>query len=117
MVNRNIYQTLATPTSIRLLHLHAGTEDGKVHCSLSVHEFEEAPKYEALSYVWGQSGGTKTIWVDKVRLDIGENLFDALGHCLFRYIKELPRASISLARNPRTSLRTILLIAMIAVLG
>jgi hypothetical protein len=78
MVNRNIYQTLATPTSIRLLHLHAGTEDGKVHCSLSVHEFEEAPKYEALSYVWGQSGGTKTIWVDKVRLDIGENLFDAL---------------------------------------
>lgn len=46
------YQQLSNPTSIRLLHIEPGSRTEVIHCSLRTVNFNEDPKYVALSYSW-----------------------------------------------------------------
>ncbi|KAE8445418.1 hypothetical protein EG329_013431 [Mollisiaceae sp. DMI_Dod_QoI] len=77
------YSTLHGNDSIRLLILHPGLPGSDIHCSL-IHTtishchgniFEH---YTALSYVWGYVTERRTIYVDRMPLEITVNLFEAL---------------------------------------
>src|SRR3569833_1801495 len=39
---------------IRLLHLHSGSRDDPITCALSTTDLDDNPRYEALSYAWGE---------------------------------------------------------------
>lgn len=66
--------------SIRLLTLHPGGWGDSIKCELSATTFSSNPEYEALSYAWGDSKATKAIWVNGVKVQIKESLWQALYH-------------------------------------
>ncbi|KAF8859014.1 hypothetical protein BDZ45DRAFT_560005, partial [Acephala macrosclerotiorum] len=49
---------------IRLLPAEAKL--GSIRCNLFEVSFTEAPKYEALSYIWGEPGVEQTILIDDI---------------------------------------------------
>ena len=63
---------------IRILTLHAGDVTDPIVCSLRVVVLDERPKYEALSYTWGDPAVTETICVEGVEVDVTVNLEIAL---------------------------------------
>lgn len=63
---------------IRLLTLHYGEAHQDVTITLSVVSLNDKPKYEALSYVWGDSNNTSTISLDGYDFSVTQNLFKAL---------------------------------------
>lgn len=67
--------------SIRVLVLHPLRKDDKesiIRCTLVHTTFLERPKYEALSYAWGNPTPTKRIFIDDVEVSIRDNLYTAL---------------------------------------
>ncbi|PVH78412.1 HET-domain-containing protein, partial [Cadophora sp. DSE1049] len=74
------YSSLPTKTSIRLLHLQRGIdkENTKIRCLLTVHELDQAPEYESLSYVWGDPNRSEEISLNGHPFHIGLNLAAAL---------------------------------------
>ncbi|CAI9630293.1 unnamed protein product [Alternaria burnsii] len=97
------YQSLPSPTCIRLLELLPTASNGVIRCSLKTTELEDAPSFKALSYTWGSSrtsipptsthGGTgpksllttrvnsarqHTIICDDRFVKVNSNLWDAL---------------------------------------
>lgn len=68
---------------IRLLRIYPGHYDEVVRCSLSIVSLDDRPEFEALSYVWGDAGDTRTVYVDNVPFPATTNLESAL-----RYIRE-----------------------------
>lgn len=52
---------LTTPDSIRVIHLHPGLPDDKLHCTLAAVRLGEEPSYEALSYCWGRHATNRYI--------------------------------------------------------
>ncbi|KAF2117968.1 heterokaryon incompatibility protein-domain-containing protein [Lophiotrema nucula] len=81
--------------SIRLLQILAPDtpdqdEDPPIRCQLSTHvlprAIQEAPEYEALSYVWGSPQKNKTILVDSKALGVTENLHSALSRLRAREV-------------------------------
>ena len=69
----------ANQRKIRLLTVHegAGTE---IRCSLDTIPLDEAPPYEALSYVWGDPNRTREITLDGKSFQVTTNLASALRH-------------------------------------
>lgn len=65
---------------IRLLRIYPGGYDEVVRCSLSIVSLEHRPKFDALSYVWGDAGDTRTVYVDNVPFPATTNLESALRH-------------------------------------
>ncbi|RDW82327.1 hypothetical protein BP6252_03439 [Coleophoma cylindrospora] len=49
-----------------------------ISCKLRTVSLGDKPKYEALSYVWGDPTKTRTILLDRVRFNVTENLYLAL---------------------------------------
>lgn len=49
-------------------------------CTLLEIAFAERPKFEALSYMWGDESIKKLITLDGLEFPVGENLYDALNH-------------------------------------
>jgi hypothetical protein len=77
------YQPLDSKHSgIRLLVLQPLQEGAGdlVRCELRHVTFGEKPVFKALSYTWGTSEETKTIFMNNQRFEIRENLYDALVH-------------------------------------
>jgi hypothetical protein len=66
---------------IRLLTLEAA-KDSETPIKSSLHHvtFAQKPKYEALSYTWGDETTKKKISIDGKEFEVGGNLFDALKH-------------------------------------
>ena len=58
--------------------LAPGHKSDPILCSLEVVNIENAPPYEALSYVWGQDSATQSIWCDGGHVHIKANLESAL---------------------------------------
>jgi hypothetical protein len=54
-LKRYQYQSLPSPTCIRLLELLPTASNGVIRCSLKTTELEDAPSFKALSYTWGSS--------------------------------------------------------------
>ncbi|MCJ1478165.1 hypothetical protein MMC13_006841 [Lambiella insularis] len=77
----------ADKNCIRLLKLEAGSGDNPLVCKLQIVSLDDDPYYEALSYVWGDPGKTRRIFVGGENFDVTQNLSDFL-HCL-----RSPRAS------------------------
>ncbi|KAI7762793.1 hypothetical protein LZL87_008234 [Fusarium oxysporum] len=51
---------LPSPSHIRLVYLHPGTDEA-INCELMTVSINSAPNYEALSYTWGDPCSTETI--------------------------------------------------------
>lgn len=65
----------------RLLHIApADNEDKPISCRFSIASHDDAPSYEALSYVWGTINDKPSIHVDGRRFEITANLHSALKH-------------------------------------
>ena len=80
--NMFFHSRLVTKTDgIRLLTVEpAKDSEGTITCKLRDITFAEKPKYEALSYTWGDEIAKKRIYVNGKEFQVGRNLYDALKH-------------------------------------
>lgn len=75
---------------IRLLYLLAGNEEDEIHVSLSVHDLDEAPEYNAISYTWGDlHSDKKRIFVDGKPFLVGQNCHYALWQARIHHPNQL----------------------------
>ena len=75
------HPTFKSPWSnIRLLHVHPSNGLSGIEATLKRHSFLERPQYIALSYTWGDSARVKPITVNGKRMNVTENLWNALIH-------------------------------------
>jgi hypothetical protein len=65
---------------IRLLTLLPGTGIDPIHSKLSIHPVGDCPKFEALSYYWGDATPRETVTVNGIRIKVSLNLGIALQH-------------------------------------
>ncbi|KAK4212136.1 heterokaryon incompatibility protein-domain-containing protein [Rhypophila decipiens] len=72
------YQQLPHGDFVRYLILHPGKDDEPLSCSLNVSLLDQAPQFEAISYVWGTPLKDQEIECDGKSLFITANLRDAL---------------------------------------
>jgi hypothetical protein len=76
-----LYGPFNKESSIRLLSIKPGYTTDKLECALVVIDnLEEAPPYQALSYVWGTEQNTETILCNGYEKAVTVNLFHALRH-------------------------------------
>lgn len=82
-----IYTPLQTvQNEIRILALLPSPPLSTIRCTLEIVSLDSRPRYEALSYVWGDASVRNEILVDGLPLLITQNLFVALNH--FRHVEE-----------------------------
>ncbi|KAF2670184.1 hypothetical protein BT63DRAFT_412934 [Microthyrium microscopicum] len=82
------YPAFRSPDSnIRLLHIHPSRDIWGIETTLESQSFLERPQYRTLSYTWGSTEKTKPITVNGKRMDVGENLWNALF-----YIRDLEKS-------------------------
>ena len=72
------FADLKTDKSFRVLELLKGIGDQPVSCLLHVAEWDSPPKYEAVSYAWGDPTLTAPIKCDGKRLEVGRNIHTGL---------------------------------------
>ena len=80
------YEALDTSKlEIRVITLHPGTQTNEICCSLTHIATNKGSKpfYKALSYTWGSPESPKTIILNDVRVQVRENLWQALYHLRF----------------------------------
>jgi hypothetical protein len=65
-------------SEIRLLILEPGIGDQPIKCNLKAFKLNEAPKYEALSYVWGSAPADHELKLEEESLYIRRNLCEAM---------------------------------------
>jgi hypothetical protein len=88
-MNLYIYKKLDPQRrEIRLCTLQPGSGDDPVNCTLTTVSLDDKPRYEAVSYVWGDASMRQEIVVDSKSLLVTVNLHTAL-----RYLrwKDRPR--------------------------
>lgn len=74
-----IYEPLSKDDSIRLLELLPSTEDyDPIECNLFHARLQDKPKYEALSYCWGDPSTAVKIRVNSCAVETRGNLVNAL---------------------------------------
>ncbi|KAJ2978590.1 hypothetical protein NUW58_g2383 [Xylaria curta] len=80
MAARYSYRPLEDATSqLRLLRLGPSSDaDTLVSVSVQVVEFDEAPKYLAISYTWGDPEPERQVYVDGKIMNVRQNCFYAL---------------------------------------
>ncbi|KAJ4111466.1 hypothetical protein NW768_011820 [Fusarium equiseti] len=62
----------------RLLRIEPAKDDDPIACTLSEVAFCDRPKFDALSYMWGDEKAKHNITVNGVDYDVRQNLWDAL---------------------------------------
>ncbi|KAM7211348.1 Heterokaryon incompatibility protein (HET) domain containing protein [Rhypophila decipiens] len=67
-----------TSRDIRILSLKPGKRTDPIVCTLSTTSLDDNPRYEALSYVWGDPSICEKIILDNQERDVTVNLFAAL---------------------------------------
>ncbi|KAK6069997.1 heterokaryon incompatibility protein [Seiridium cupressi] len=74
----SIYQPLGN-NSLRLLFIKPAHSDEQIECALvTIDQIDEAPEFEAVSYVWGQEKSPIPIICNGVRKTVTQNLANAL---------------------------------------
>lgn len=68
------YPPLQGPNEIRLLTIHPAPFQEQIQCSLASTSLVPLPRYEAISYVWGDPPSTHDICVNGQTLSIRPNL-------------------------------------------
>ncbi|CAI6097243.1 unnamed protein product [Clonostachys chloroleuca] len=66
------------PNTIRLLTIHPGSPHDPVSCGLDHADVRQPPKYEALSYCWGDPKDTTPITCDGIPFNVTKSLHSAL---------------------------------------
>lgn len=76
------HKELRSSTCIRLVYVHARPYRGEVFCTLQHFESDPrvCPEYAALSYVWGDSTPTKTIYINGLVSKVHRSLWEFLNH-------------------------------------
>jgi hypothetical protein len=74
----SVYSNLIGLDSIRLLTIHPGKKDDKIRTKLDITNLQNAPPYEALSYVWGNPNPPIEICCNGINIPVTPNLADAL---------------------------------------
>ncbi|CAG8961569.1 hypothetical protein HYFRA_00006103 [Hymenoscyphus fraxineus] len=74
------YEPLHTHTSFRVLELLPGEDDDPIRCTLRNVDWVDNPKYEALSYTWGDPKARSHVIVNGKVLSVTVNLCIALKH-------------------------------------
>ncbi|ERF76469.1 hypothetical protein EPUS_06131 [Endocarpon pusillum Z07020] len=72
------YQPVKNADEFRLLRLEPGRGSDPIRCRLENVSLRSKPKYEALSYTWGDPQNTKAILCGDGRVDVTISLFTAL---------------------------------------
>ena len=72
------YSPLPSEKFIRLLDLYPGDANDNIDCTLRETELENAPKYEAISYAWGDPANKIDVLCDGKIIMVTQNLKDAL---------------------------------------
>ncbi len=73
-----VHEVLPSQHSIRLLELRPGMEGDTITCSISVHLLQQAPAYDALSYTWGSSEDSTSIFINDEPLQVRVNAYNFL---------------------------------------
>lgn len=81
--HRPNYQPLVAPDEIRLLVLEPGDVADPVVCRLKRARLDQKPAFEALSYVWGDKYHIKYIECEGTKVQVTQNLYQALRHLRF----------------------------------
>ncbi|KAK9779546.1 putative Heterokaryon incompatibility domain-containing protein [Seiridium cardinale] len=76
--NENGYAPRIGAHEIRVLILYPGEKGSPIKCGLQHPSLQAKPKFEALSYVWGDPTVTKDISCDGNPRNVGQNLYNAL---------------------------------------
>lgn len=63
---------------IRLLELQPGNGEDTIRATLHQHRLDAAPRYETISYVWGDPTVRESIICDGVLVETTQNLYQAL---------------------------------------
>jgi hypothetical protein len=75
------YQLLkSNPQEIRLVLIQPGAFSSPIHCSLQHVSFRNSPRFEALSYVWGNPKVVTPIHLDERKFNVTINLSAAIQH-------------------------------------
>lgn len=74
------YKQLQYPDEIRLLVISPGTSSDRLDCKLVHTRLSLSPKYEALSYAWGDTSKPRQINCDDRAIHITRSLYTALRH-------------------------------------
>jgi hypothetical protein len=73
------YPSLKYPSSsIRILHVHAGSGKQQIQCTIESLPFANKPHYDALPYTWGDMKRKKPVTVNGKKMEVTENLYEAL---------------------------------------
>lgn len=72
------YSPLSSEMSIRLLELYPGHGNDNLECTLHHTELEKAPKYETISYAWGNPANKSNVLCDGKIIIVTQNLKEAL---------------------------------------
>lgn len=78
------YDRIPQRRSIRVLDLAPGTWDEPVNCSLRIVHLDDDPRYEAISYAWGDYNDRKPVICNGYAITTTHSLFEALQR--FRYV-------------------------------
>lgn len=77
------YEELPNDASLRVLELLPGAANDPISCLLHVADWSDPPRYEAVSYTWGDAQLRVPIICQGKRFDVTVNLHQALHQ--FRY--------------------------------
>jgi hypothetical protein len=73
------YPKLEYPSSsICVLYIYPGSGKQRVECTMESVPLLKKPQYDALSYTWGPMIGKKSITVNGKKMDVTQNLYEAL---------------------------------------
>jgi hypothetical protein len=76
----SVYRILKKEDSIRLLILEPGVSSDPIRCRIVNVRLSSKPRYEAISYTWGENDTPRTVTVNNNPFEITENLYQALRH-------------------------------------
>lgn len=72
------YRTLPSGRWSRLLHIHPGSHSDPLICDITIFNIDDAPRYDALSYVWGETSELCEITCSGFPKTITASLYRAL---------------------------------------
>ncbi|KAJ6257802.1 hypothetical protein Dda_7591 [Drechslerella dactyloides] len=79
-----MFEPLPNDNTFRVVEVFPGKKDSPIICRLHIADWKNPPKYEAISYAWGDITPTNPIVVNGRRLVIIRSLYTALNHLRYR---------------------------------
>ena len=78
------YEDLPCLSSFRITELFPGNDGDPISCTTHIVDLHDPPKYEAISYVWGDTSIKSSVSCSGRKLDITANLHTSLAHLRYQ---------------------------------